>query len=107
MIGKRCTGLLCQMLRLHHLHHPSPLIQLRANSERASPTIREGSTNSTLADLCDVDVMPRELRKAHRDLDTVVEKLYRSAPFSRDRDRVEHLFGLYERLIAPLAVPRR
>lgn len=59
--------------------------------------------NSTLADLYDVDVMPRELRKAHRDLDAAVDKLYRSTPFSGDRDRVEHLFGLYEKLIAPLA----
>lgn len=59
--------------------------------------------NSTLADLYDVDVMPRELRKAHRDLDTAVDKLYRSAPFSGDRNRVEHLFGLYEKLVVPLA----
>jgi len=58
--------------------------------------------NSTLADLYDVDVMPRELRKAHRDLDTAVDKLYRSAAFSGDRDRVEHLFALYEKLVAPL-----
>jgi len=67
--------------------------------------------NSTLADLYDVDVMPRELRKAHRDLDAAVDKLYRTTPFSGDRDRVEHLFGLYERLVAPLAAsapkPRR
>jgi hypothetical protein len=60
--------------------------------------------NSTLADLYDVDVMPRGLRKAHRDLDTAVDKLYRSTPFIGDRDRVEHLFGLYEKLIAPLSV---
>lgn len=58
---------------------------------------------STLADLYDVDVMPQQLRKAHQDLDKAVDKLYRSAPFSGDRDRVEHLFGLYEHLIAPLA----
>lgn len=59
--------------------------------------------NSTLADLYDVDVMPRELRKAHQDLDRAVDKLYRNAPFTGDRDRVEHLFGLYEKLVAPLA----
>jgi hypothetical protein len=67
--------------------------------------------NSTLADLYDVDVMPRELRKAHRDLDAAVDKLYRTTPFSGDRDRVEHLFGLYEKIVAPLAAtaprPRR
>lgn len=59
--------------------------------------------NSTLADLYDVDVMPHQLRKAHQDLDKAADKLYRPAPFSGDRDCVEHLFGLYEKLIAPLA----
>jgi hypothetical protein len=58
--------------------------------------------NSTLADLYDADAMPPKLRKAHRALDEAVDKLYRSAPFSGDRDRVEHLFGLYERSVAPL-----
>jgi hypothetical protein len=57
---------------------------------------------STLADLYDVDSMPPRLRTAHRALDDAVDKLYRSAPFTGDRDRVEHLFGLYERLVAPL-----
>ena len=67
--------------------------------------------NSTLADLYDVDVMPHQLRKAHQDLDRVMDKLYRPNPFTGDRDRVEHLFGLYEKLVAPLAAtapkPRR
>lgn len=67
--------------------------------------------NSTLADLYDVDVMPRELRKAHQDLDKAVDKLYRPNAFTGDRERVEHLFGLYEKLVAPLAAaaprPRR
>ena len=61
--------------------------------------------HSTLADLYDVDVMPRELRKAHRDLDAAVDKLYRTTPFAGDRDRVEHLFGLYEKLVTPLSAP--
>ena len=67
--------------------------------------------NSTLADLYDVDVMPHQLRKAHQELDKAVDKLYRPNPFTGDRDRVEHLFGLYEKLVAPLAAtapkPRR
>jgi hypothetical protein len=57
---------------------------------------------STLGDLYDVDAMPPKLRKAHRALDHAVDKLYRSAAFTGDRDRAEHLFGLYEKLIAPL-----
>jgi hypothetical protein len=60
---------------------------------------------STLADLYDVDAMPPQLRKAHRALDDAVDKLYRSAIFTGDRDRAEHLFGLYEKLVAPLTVP--
>jgi len=58
--------------------------------------------NSSLADLYDPDVMPTELRKNHRALDGAIDKLYRGAAFSGDRDRVEHLFGLYEKLVAPL-----
>ena len=43
-----------------------------------------------------------ELRKAHHALDTAVERLYRSTPFQGDRDRVEHLFAQYEKLVGPL-----
>ena len=56
----------------------------------------------TLADLYDIDAMPPQLRKAHRALDSAVDKLYRSAAFDSDRDRAEHLFGLYEKLVTPL-----
>lgn len=68
--------------------------------------------NSTLADLYDPDVMPHPLRQAHQRLDAAVDRLYRSQAFAGDRDRVEHLFGLYERLVAPLVAiagqrPRR
>jgi hypothetical protein len=57
---------------------------------------------SSLADLYDIDAMPPLLRKAHRTLDDAVDKLYRSAAFTGDRDRAEHLFGLYEKMVAPL-----
>ena len=58
--------------------------------------------NSTLADLYDPDLMPPNLRKAHQALDLAVDRLYRKAPFASERERVEHLFGLYEKLVAPL-----
>ena len=58
--------------------------------------------NAVLADLYDADVMPPQLRKAHRTLDAAVDKLYRAAAFMGDRDRVEHLFSQYERIVAPL-----
>lgn len=57
---------------------------------------------STLADLYDPLTMPPELSKAHAALDRAVEKCYRSEPFRSDRERVEHLFRLYEQLAAPL-----
>lgn len=62
---------------------------------------RRAHPGSTLADLYDPDTMPPDLRKAHKVLDAAVDKLYRAAPFGSDRERVEHLFGLYEKLAAP------
>ena len=64
---------------------------------------RAAYPDATLADLYDPDVMPVDLRRAHRALDGAVDKLYRRSPFSSDRERVEHLLGLYEKMIAPLA----
>lgn len=56
------------------------------------------NAGSTLADLYDPDTMPIELRRAHRDLDQAVDRLYRRASFPSDRARVEHLFTLYQQL---------
>ena len=56
----------------------------------------------TLADLYDPLAMPPELVKAHAELDRAVEKCYRPEPFKSDRERVEFLFRLYEKLTAPL-----
>jgi hypothetical protein len=63
---------------------------------------------STLADLYDPNTMPPELHRAHTQLDRAVERCYRAEPFGSDRERVEHLFRLYEQLTAPLlpATPR-
>lgn len=57
---------------------------------------------ASLADMYDSDLMKPELRHAHRALDIAVDKLYRPAPFTGDRERVEHLFTRYEKLISPL-----
>jgi hypothetical protein len=63
---------------------------------------RAAHSGATLADLYDADLMPGNLRRAHTALDRAVDRLYRSAAFSGDRERVEHLFSLYESLVAPL-----
>ena len=63
---------------------------------------RANYPDATLADLYDPDTMPPDLRKAHQALDLAVDRLYRKEPFASDRERVEHLFGLYEKLTANL-----
>jgi len=64
--------------------------------------------DSTLAQLYDPLTMPSELVHAHQRLDRAVERCYRPEPFASDRERVEFLFALYEKLTAPLlpAAPR-
>jgi hypothetical protein len=63
---------------------------------------RAAHPNATLADLYDPLTMPPNLRAAHIDLDKAVDRCYRKQPFSSERERVEHLFELYQRLAAPL-----
>ena len=63
---------------------------------------RDEFPDSTLADLYDPDLMPPALRKAHQALDKAVDRLYRAKPFDSERERVEHLFMLYEKMVAPI-----
>lgn len=65
--------------------------------------VRAAFPNDELDDLYDADGMPPALRKAHEALDRAVDKLYRTKPFAFERERVEHLFSLYESRSAPLA----
>ena len=60
---------------------------------------RAAHPGATLADLYDPDLMPSGLRKAHQALDRAVDRLYRPGGFASERERVEHLFGLYEKMI--------
>ena len=57
---------------------------------------RAGFPESSLATLYDPDLMPTALRKAHQALDKAVDRLYRREVFKSDRERAEHLLGLYE-----------
>jgi hypothetical protein len=79
----------------------------RAKVEQAAQAVldsRAKYATSTLADLYDPLTMPPDLAKAHAALDAAVDKCYRPAPFPNDRARVEHLFALYEKITAPLAI---
>ena len=68
---------------------------------------RASFPGSTLADLYDPLAMPPALVKAHAELDRAVDLCYRPQPFENDRQRVEFLFFLYEKLIAPLTAPAK
>jgi len=63
--------------------------------------------DATLADLYDPNTMPPALRRAHDALDRAVDRCYRAQPFTSERQRLEYLFALYERLVAPLTPPPR
>ena len=64
--------------------------------------VRETHPDATLADLYDPLSMPTNLTKAHAKLDRAVDRCYRSQPFPNERNRVEYLFKLYQKLTAPL-----
>ena len=61
---------------------------------------REMYPDMTLADMYDPGTMPDLLRAAHAALDIAVDALYRKKPFSSDEERLQLLFGLYEKLVA-------
>ena len=67
---------------------------------------RAAHPNASLADLYDPDLMPPNLWKAHQALDRAVDRLYRPGGFNSERERLEHLFMLYEKMmILPAANP--
>ena len=72
-----------------------PLTQTVLDARAAHP-------GATLADLYDPDLMPPNLRRAHQALDRAVDRLYRRSGFASERERVEHLFMLYETTRAPM-----
>ena len=89
----------------------SPGDKQRASVETAAQgvlDVREEhlKTGATLADLYDPLAMPPKLTRAHAVLDRAVDRCYRSQPFSSDRQRVEFLFALYEKMTAPLMPAR-
>lgn len=83
---------------------PAQQIVVEAAAQRVLD-VRRAFPDSTLADLYDPLAMPPALASAHETLDRAVDKCYRRDSFASDRARVEHLFGLYERLAAPLLPP--
>lgn len=90
----------------------TPTVKQKTAVEAAAQAVldaRKWFPDCSLADLYDPLSMPPVLLKAHAQLDRAVDLCYRPQPFENDRQRVEYLFALYERLIAPLipASPKR
>ncbi|MCG3181709.1 MAG: hypothetical protein BIFFINMI_04108 [Phycisphaerae bacterium] len=82
----------------------------KARVEQAAQGVldaRKQFPESTLADLYDPLAMPPDLVKAHAVLDRAVDACYRAQPFTSERQRVEFLFALYEKLTAPLTATRK
>ena len=85
----------------------SPSEKQRAAVEAAAQEVLDvraeyQAKGSSLAELYDPLAMPPNLVKAHAALDRAVDRCYRSQPFDNERQRVEFLFALYEKLTAPL-----
>lgn len=59
---------------------------------------RELRPDMTLAELYNPKLMPDELRYAHYLMDLVIDCCYRDTPFTSDRERLECLFELYDKL---------
>ena len=77
--------------------------QYKAVEEAAQAVLdtREHFKGQTLADLYDPNTMPAELVKAHDKLDRAVDKCYRKEPFTSERERVEFLFALHQKMMPP------
>lgn len=64
--------------------------------------VRQQFSNSSLAQLYDPIAMPPALAKAHNELDKAVDLAYRPQVFTSEANRMEFLFGLYEKYTADL-----
>ncbi|TCT03640.1 class I SAM-dependent DNA methyltransferase [Aquabacter spiritensis] len=81
---------------------PANQAKLEASAQ-AVLDARANHPEETLATLYDPDLMPSDLRAAHKANDRLVDSLYARRGFRTERERVEHLFSMFQRNSAPLA----
>ena len=83
---------------------PSKIADLQSLKPKAQAVLDARNTypDATLAELYDSDLMPPNLRRAHQALDRTVDRLYRIKKVASERERVEYLFTLYEKMHTPL-----
>jgi type I restriction-modification system DNA methylase subunit len=60
---------------------------------------REKHLSSTMAEMYNQTTMPPDLKRAHQNLDKVVDRLYRNESFESDYDRIEFLLSKYIKMI--------
>lgn len=80
----------------------SPTDEQKAAIEKTAQTILDARAlypDSSLADLYDETVMPKELRKAHENNDKAVLKAYGFSPKLSEQEIVAELMKMYEKLI--------
>jgi len=76
---------------------PVPKTDLSKLDARAQKIldVREGHSGRSLANLYDPLTMPADLVKAHRALDSAVDRMYRRSPFMSDDERFGLLLEMY------------
>lgn len=98
------------------VYNTFPVPAISTTARKKLDTLARGVMNAraehpgaSLSDLYDPDLMPANLRRAHMALDKAVDRLYRGQRFGSDRERVEYLLALYEKMVSPLdlAAPKR
>lgn len=62
--------------------------------------VREYHCEKTLAELYDPDLMPKDLRAAHTEVDRLVDSIYSKRGYETDEQRLSDLFAMYERMTA-------
>jgi len=86
---------------------PAKDLSTLATHAQAILDARARHLGATLADLYDPDLMPADLRRAHKDNDRAVDRLYRRAAFTSEGDRVAHLLGMYEQQVAGMLAKQK
>ena len=89
---------------------PSPTAAQKTKITECAKAVlaaRKNHPGTSLADLYAPETMPKELLRAHRQLDRAVDRAYRRAPFTNERARLEFLFTEYQKLAQPALPPEK
>ena len=105
-VGRRLEGRYRYSIGLVYNSFPAPSAkesQMRRFARPAQGVLKARKIHSktNLADLYSHDLMPSELRDAHRIVDRAVDRLYRRKPFRSDQERFEHLLTLDAHSVDP------